>query len=53
MKVLLKSLKFTPIPRRNDIKTKCFANKNDITFDDQNPTVMKDKGIFHSPRNRN
>ena len=65
--VLSKGLKFTPTPRRNTIEmekdihnftrklrlTEYFANENDITFDEQTEPLVKNRGTFHPPRNRN
>ena len=33
--------------------TEYFANENDITFDEQTQPLVKNKGIFHPPRNGN
>ena len=33
--------------------TEYFANENDITFDEETQPLVKNKGTFHSPRNRN
>ena len=35
------------------IYTEYFTNENDITFDKQTEPLVKNKGTFHSPRNRN
>ena len=61
VRVLSKSLKFTPTPRRNTIEmendihnftrklrlTGYFANENDITFDEQTEPLVKNKATFH------
>ena len=63
VRVLSKGLKFTPTPRRNIIEiqkcihiftrklrlTEHFANENDITFDEEIETQVKNKGTFHPP----
>ena len=65
--VLSKGFKFAPTPRRNTIEmekdihnftrqlrlTEYFANENDITFDEQTEPLVKNRGTFHPPRNRN
>ena len=33
--------------------TEYFANENDITFDEETQPLVKNKGTFHLPRNRN
>ena len=33
--------------------TEYFANENDITFDEELQPLVKNKGTFHPPRNRN
>ena len=33
--------------------TEYFANENDITFDEQTEPLVKNRGTFHPPRNRN
>ena len=33
--------------------TEYFANENNITFDEQTETLVKNKGTFHPLRNRN
>ena len=67
VRVLSKDLKFTPTPRRNTIEmekdihnftrklrlTEYFANENDITFDEETQPLVKNKGTFHPPGNRN
>ena len=61
VRVLSKSLKFPPAPGRNTIQmekdihnftrklrlTECFANENDITFDDETQPLVKNKGTFY------
>ena len=33
--------------------TAYFANESDITFDEETQPLIRNKGIFHPPRNRN
>ena len=33
--------------------TEYFANENDITFDEETQPLVKNKGTFHPPGNRN
>ena len=67
VRVLSKDLRFTSTPRRNTIEmekdihnftrklrlTEYFANENDITFGEETQPLVKNKGTFYPPRNRN